>query len=141
MAFATEKDKQEATAMLVDGIKPKAVAEKLGVKVDLVYGLNYELRKAGKIKPRRSADRKPAPAAPAKKSKNRQDDFDSILSDEFNRLTGEITRIEGLMKAYEGGNGDFIDALEKRLQKEKERHALIAELVGADSPKKINSKK
>lgn len=129
MAFATEKEKQDASALLVDGVKPKAIAEKLGVKVDLIYTLKSELKKAGKIKA------KSAPNAKAKKPQHKKavkvTDFNQSVQHELERLETEIQRLTRVMKAYEGGNGDFLDAIEKKLQKEEERAVLLRELLDA----------
>ena len=127
MKFATESQKQEATAMIIDGIKAKAIAEKLGVKVEQIYGLKFELKKLGKIKgkPSKNAGQKKN----TKKTKAESEDkFSAALADEIVRIEAEIERLNKAMNIQDKVSPSFAVALENKIQRTTTTLAQLQEL-------------
>jgi transposase len=127
MKFVTEQQKQEATAMVMDGIKAKAIAEKLGISVGMIYTLKFELKKAGKIKA------KSAPSAKPKKNKKKgvmksTDNFDQALANEITRIEDEIERLEKMMNVQDKVSPSFAVALELKIQRNTETLTALREL-------------
>ena len=118
MVFATEAQKQDATAMVIDGIKAKAIAEKLGIDVTTIYQLKFELKKAGKIKGKaKTAQNAGAKKNQLKKIKKTADDFDLALADEIKRIENEIERLNGMMNVQDKVSPSFAVALEEKIQR------------------------
>jgi uncharacterized protein YjcR len=127
MKFVTEQQKQEATAMVMDGIKAKAIAEKLGINVGMIYTLKFELKKAGKIKA------KSAPSAKPKKNKKKgvmkhTDNFDQALANEITRIEDDIERLEKMMNVQDKVSPSFAVALELKIQRNTETLTALREL-------------
>jgi transposase len=128
MVFATESQKQEATAMVIDGIKAKAIAEKLGVDVTMIYQLKFELKKAGKIKGKaKTAQNAGAKKNQSKKTKKTADDFDIALANEIKRIEDEIERLNGMMNVQDKVSPSFAVALETKIQRNTETLTALRE--------------
>lgn len=128
MAFATEAQKQDATAMVIDGIKAKAIAEKLGVDVTTIYQLKFDLKKAGKIKTTaKTAKNAGAKKNQSKKIKKTADDFDIALANEIKRIEDEIERLNGMMNVQDKVSPSFAVALEVKIQRNTETLTALRE--------------
>lgn len=119
--------------LLLAGKKPKAIAAEIGggTTSEDIYPVANEMRKAGKLaKPTSGPGSNPSPKKISPKhakkiSKKAGKDFQLALSNEINRVEGEIARLKRIAEKYDGTNSNFASHIDTEVEK---LEALLADL-------------
>jgi|GEM_PF-6942758 len=129
--FTDNAQREMCRTMILKGdLKPKAIALALGGQVTPqdVSNQKLALTKAGTLSPANGGGHGKKKSKVKGKAK---DEFAESLDAELDRLNDETTKFARLMNKYSSTNGGFALHLEKKIEDNKERIALLSEIKDA----------
>jgi hypothetical protein len=130
MAFLNQEAKTKATEFILAGKKNKDILAVMGgqLAINDLGNLRYELRKDGKL-PGINTVRKPKIASKGKREKKAGSEFQDKLKAEIVRLRALQEKRQDILDAYGDERVDFAIYLEKHLEVDGHKIALIEELM------------